>query len=101
MSVFHNDKHLAAWAGICPGNNESAGKRKNSQARKGNIYLKTALYDAGRAASQAKRTYLKDKFYRLSARRGYKRAAIATGHKILIATYHMLAKGVPYHELGE
>jgi len=101
MSVFHSDKHLAAWAGVCPGNNESAGKRKNSQARKGNVYLKTALYEAGRAASQARGTYLKDKFFRLKARRGYKRAAIAIGHKILIAAYHMLAKGVAYNELGE
>jgi transposase len=101
MSVFHSDKHLAAWAGVCPGNNESAGKKKNSQARKGNIYLKTALYEAGRAASKAKGTYLKDKFYRLKARRGYQRAAIAIGHKILIATYHMLVKRVAYNELGE
>jgi transposase len=68
---------------------------------KGNIYLKTALYDAGRAASQAKGTYLKDKFCRLKVRRGYERAAIAIGHKILIAAYHMLAKGLAYKELGE
>jgi transposase len=101
MSVFHSDKHLAAWAGVGPGNNESAGKRKNSQARKGNIHLKTALYDAGRAASQAKGTYLKDKFYRLKARRGYQWAAIAVGHKILVAAYHMLSKGSDYKDLGE
>ena len=101
MSVFQSDKHLSAWAGVSPGNNESAGKRKNSQARKGNIHLTTALYDAGRAAAQAKGTYLRDKFYRLKARRGYKRAAIAIGRKILIAAYHMLAKGVAYNELGE
>jgi transposase len=101
MSVFHSAKHLAAWAGVCPGNNKSAGKKKNSQARKGNIHLKTALYDAGRAASLAKGTYFKDKFYRLKARRGYKRAAIAVGHKILTATYHMLATGAAYNELGE
>jgi transposase len=101
MSVFHSAKHLAAWAGVSPGNNESAGKKKNSQARKGNIHLTTALYDAGRSASQAKGTYLKDKFYRLKARRGYNRAAIAIGHKILIAAYHMLSKGVDYKDLGE
>jgi transposase len=101
MSVFHSAKHLAAWAGVSPGNNESAGKKKNSQARKGNIYLTTALYDAGRSASQAKGTYLKDKFYRLKARRGYNRAAIAIGHKILTAAYHMLSKGVDYKDLGE
>ncbi len=101
MSVFHSDRHLAAWAVVCPGNNESAGKTKNSQARKGNIHLKTALYDAGRAASVAKGTYLRDKFYRLKARRGYKRAAMAVGHKILIAAYHMLSKSMDYRELGD
>jgi transposase len=101
MSVFHSARHLAAWAGVSPGNNESAGKKKNGQARKGNIHLTTALYDAGRSASQAKGTYLKDKFYRLKARRGYNRAAIAIGHKILLAAYHMLSKGVDYKELGE
>lgn len=101
MSVFHSAKHLAAWAGVCPGNNESAGTKKNSPARKGNIHLKTALYDAAKAASNKKGSYLKDKFHRLKARRGYNRAAIAVGHKILTAAYHMLSKGVDYKELGE
>lgn len=101
MSVFPSAKHLAAWAGVCPGNNESAGRRKNSPARKGNIHLKTALYDAAKGASNKKGSYLKDKFYRLKARRGYNRAAIAVGHKILTAAYHMLSKGVDYKDLGE
>jgi transposase len=101
MTVFHSADHLAAWAGMCPGNNESAGKRKNTLARKGNIHLKTALYEAARPASQTKGSYFKDKFYRLKARRGYKRAAIAVGHKILNAAYHMLAKGEDYKDLGE
>lgn len=101
MSVFHSVRHLAAWAGVCPGNNESAGKRKNSQVRKGNVHLKTALYEAARGASITRGTYLKDKFHRLKARRGYQRAAIAIGHKILIAAYQMLSKDVDYKDLGE
>lgn len=101
MKVFHSAKHLAAWAGVCPGNNESAGTKKSSPARKGNIHLKTALYDAAKAASNKRGSYLKDKFHRLKARRGYNRAAVAIGHKILIAAYHMLSKGVDYKELGE
>lgn len=101
MSVFHSANHLAAWAGVCPGSNESAGKRKSTRVRKGNIHLKTALVEAGHAASRKKGSYLKDKFYRLKARRGHKRAAMAIGHKILIAAYHMLSKRIDYKELGE
>jgi transposase len=72
MRVFQSVTQLASWAGVCPGNNESAGKRKSSRIPKGNVYLKTALVEA--ANSAAKGTYLRDKFYRLKARRGYKRA---------------------------
>jgi transposase len=101
MSVFKSAAHLAAWAGVCPGNNESAGIRKRGEARKGNVHLKTALVEAAQSGSRAKGTYLKDKFFRLKARRGYNRAAVAIGHKILIATYHMLQTGSPYRELGD
>jgi len=101
MSVFHSPRHLAAWAGVCPGNNESAGKRKGSRARKGNVHLKTALVEAAAAAARKKGSYLKDKFFRLKARRGYKRAAMAIAHKILVAAYHMLSTGAPYKDLGE
>ncbi len=69
MNVFQSVSQLASWAGLCPGNNESAGKRKNSRIPKGNIYLKTALVEAANAAAKAKGTYLRDKFYRLKARR--------------------------------
>jgi transposase len=85
MSVFGNVFQLASWAGICPGNNESAGKRKSRRIAKGNVDLKTALVEAANAAAEAKGTYLRDKFYRLKARRGYKRAAVAVAHKILVA----------------
>src|SRR5712692_2493151 len=101
MSVFGSVSQLASWAGVCPGNNESAGKRKSSRIPKGNVYLKTALVEAANAAAKAKGTYLRDKFYRLKARRGYKRAAVAVAHKILVAIYHMLSHQVCYNELGD
>ncbi len=101
MSVFHSVSQLASWAGVCPGSNESAGKRKSSRIPKGNVYLKTALVEAAHAAAKAKGTYLRDKFYRLKARRGYKRAAVAVAHKILVAIYHMLSQEVSYNELGD
>ena len=82
MSVFQSVSQLSSWAGVCPGNNESAGKRKSSRIPKGNIYLKTALVEAANAAARTKGTYLRDKFYRLKARRGYKRAVVAIAHKI-------------------
>ena len=101
MGVFENVSQLASWAGVCPGNNESAGKRKSSRIPKGNVYLKTALVEAAHSAARAKGTYLRDKFYRLKARRGYKRAAVAIAHKILVAIYHMLSQQVSYNDLGD
>ena len=101
MSVFESVSPLASWAGVCPGNNESAGKRKSSRIPKGNVYLKTALVEAANSAAKAKGTYLRDKFYRLKARRGYKRAAVAIAHKILVAIYHMLSQQVSYNDLGD
>jgi transposase len=101
MSVFPTEQHLASWAGVCPGNNESAGKRGNERCTKGNTALKTALVEAAHSAGRKKGTYLKSKYHRLKARRGAKRAALAIGHKILIAAYHMLKAGVAYTELGE
>jgi hypothetical protein len=96
MSFFPTARHLAAWAAVCPGNHESAGKRRNVKVRKGNTHLKTVLIEAANAASRAKGTYLKDKFFRLKARRGHKRAAMAIAHKILSAAYHLLSKGIAY-----
>ena len=101
MSVFGNAMRLAAWAGVCPGNHESAGKRKSGATRHGNVHLKTALVTAAVCGSRQKGSYYKDKYHRLRARRGRLRATMAIAHKILIAAYHMLARGVPYRELGE
>jgi len=101
MSVFLSAYHLAAWAGVCPGNNESAGKHKASKARRGNVHLKTALVGAAVSAGRAKGTYLRDKYHRLKARRGGLRAAVAIAHKILVAAYHMLCRDAPYHDLSD
>jgi transposase len=100
MTVFKSAGHLAAWAGVCPGNNESAGKKKTGTARKGNVHLMTALVEAAHGASRKKDSYFKDKFFRLKARRGYLRAAVAIAHKILKAAYVMLSTGTDYRELG-
>jgi transposase len=101
MTVFQSVSQLASWAGVCPGNNESAGKRKSTRIPKGNVYLKTALVEAANAAARTKGTYLRDKFYRLKARRGYKRAAVAIAHKVLVSIYHMFSQQVSYNDLGD
>ncbi len=101
MKVFQTASQLASWAGVCPGNNESAGRRKSGRVTLGNVHLKTALVEAAQASTRAKGTYLRDKFYRLKARRGGKRAVVAIAHKILVATYHMLSQQVSYNDLGD
>jgi len=101
MRVFHSAGHLAAWAGVCPGNNQSGGKPKPTRARQGNILLKTTLVEAATGAAHTHGSYLGDKFHRLRARRGYKRAALAIAHKILVAAYYMLAQAADYRDLGE
>lgn len=100
MTVFPTSRHAAAWAGVCPGNNESAGKRTGHAKRRGNVHLTTALVQAAFAASRKKGSYLKERFWRLKARRGPKRAAMAVAHSILIAAYEMLRQGVSYRDLG-
>lgn len=101
MSVFKNEHHLAAWAGICPGNNESGGKRLSGRTRKGNAHLRTALVEASMSAVRKKGSYLRSKYYRLKPRLGVKRAAVAIAHKILIIAYRVLADGTVYTDLGE
>ena len=100
MSVFCTAARLAAWAGVCPANHESAGKRKKAGVRRGNTYLKTILIEAANAAGHTNGTYFKDKLIRLQARRGRNRALMALAHKLLIAVFHILANKVPYRELG-
>jgi transposase len=100
MSVFKNAHRLAAWAGVCPGNNESAGKRLSGRTRKGNVHLRTALVEASMSAARKKDSYLRSKYYRLKARVGGKRAAVAVAHKILVAAFHILSDGTVYEDLG-
>ncbi|PSL36090.1 transposase IS116/IS110/IS902 family protein [Chitinophaga ginsengisoli] len=85
MSVFPSGQHLASWAGVCPGNNESAGKKKSSRVTHGNKILKTVLVEAAWTATRVKNGWLKNKYYAIIARRGKKRALLAIAHKILIA----------------
>jgi transposase len=100
MAVFPDAHHLCSWTGICPGNEESAGKRLRSRTRKGNRWLRRALAEAAWAASHGKDTYLAAQYRRLAPRRGKKRALIAVGHSILVIIYHLLKNHVEYHDLG-
>lgn len=100
MSVFPSPQHAAAWAGVAPGNNESAGKRLGQVGRKGNVHLTTALVQAAVCASHKRGSFLKEKYWRLKARRGPKRAALAIAHKILVTAYQLLARAVDYADLG-
>ncbi|AGA76919.1 IS110 family transposase [Echinicola vietnamensis] len=98
MEVFPDHKHLASWAGVSPGNNESAGKKKSTRITHGNKYLKTALVEAAWAASHTKDTYLGRKYGAIAARRGSKKALIAVAHKILTGLYYILKNKEPYLE---
>jgi len=100
MSVFPTDKHLASWAGLCPGQNESAGKRKSGKTRKGSKWLRKTLLESARAAARTKETYLSERYRRLAARRGDKKATVAICHEILTACWHMLTTGELYREQG-
>ena len=101
MEAFPSEKHLASWAGVCPGNNESAGKKKSERTTHGNKTLKTALTEAAWAASHTKDSFLRRKYNSLITRRGKKRALIAVGHKILCAAYFILKNMEEYKEPDE
>jgi transposase len=100
MSRFPTSAHLASWAGMSPGNRESAGKRKSCGTHKANPYLRTVLVEAALAAGHTKGGYLGAQYRRLAARRGKKKAAVAVGHSILVTIYHMLSDGTVYQDLG-
>lgn len=101
MRQFPTDRHLASWAGMSPGNNESAGKQRSGKTTKGSTYLRAALVQAGWAASHQKGTYLAAKYRRLVKRMGKKKALVAIGHNLLVMAYHILKEKVSYKELGE
>jgi transposase len=100
MSQFPTAQHLASWAGICPGNNESAGKQYSGKTRKGSRWLRRVLCQAAWAASHTKKTYLAAQFRRLAAKRGKQRAIIALAHSILVSAFYMLKHNEAYREAG-
>jgi len=100
MQRFPSARHLASWAGMCPGNRESAGKRLSGKTRKGSHWLRTALVEAAHAATHCKESYLSAQYHRLVLRRGEKKAILAVGHTLLVIVYHVLADEKEYQELG-
>jgi transposase len=100
MSAFPTAAHLASWAALCPGNNESAGKHKSGRTRKGNRWLRTALIEAAAGASRAKDSALQARFRRVLRHRGPQKAVVALAHTLLRIAYHVLANGTVYRELG-
>jgi transposase len=101
MARFPCAGHLASWAGLCPGNNESAGKRKSGRTRKGSKWLRATLTESAKAAARSRGTYLSAHYHRLRGRRGPGKATVAVAHSILVCAYHMLERGVPYADLGD
>ena len=100
MGRFPTANHLAAWAGVAPGNNESAGKRYSGATRHGNQALTVALVQAAHAAAHSRNTYLSAQYHRLAGRRGKKRAIVAVAHSILVISYHIIQHKEPYRDLG-
>lgn len=100
MATFPSHKHLCSWARICPGNNESAGKRRRTGVGNGNKWLKAVLVECAHAAGRTKDTFLSAQYRRFARRKGRKHAALAVAHSILEAAWFILAKKQAYHDLG-
>jgi len=100
MAQFPSASHLASWAGICPGQRESAGKRGSAKTRKGSRWLRATLIQCARAAARSKATHLSERYRQIMRRRGDKKAIVAVAHDILVAAWWMLTKTQPYQELG-
>jgi transposase len=100
MTRFPSDAHLASWAGLCPSNNESAGKRRSTQTTKGSPYLRAALTQAAWAVAHTKQTYLAAQYHRLARRMGRKKALVAVAHSLLVIVYHVIDRRANYRELG-
>ena len=100
MSRFPSAKHLASWAGVCPGNKESAGKRLSGRSTRGNVWLRAMLGEVAWSVARSRGTYLAALYHRLARRRGKQKAALAVAHSVLVSAYHMLRDGQPYADLG-
>ena len=100
MSRFPSDRHISKWAGLCPGNNESASKRKSGKTTKGNKLLRTTLVNCAHSAVKVKTSYFSALFARISAHRGKKRAYVAVAHSMLVAIFHVLNDNVAFKDLG-
>ena len=100
MSRFPSADHLASWAGVAPGNHESAGQRTSGKTRQGHRFLRTVLVQAAHAAARTKGTYLSAQYRRLATRRGKKRAIMAVAHSMLVMAYHMIQRQEPYRDAG-
>lgn len=100
MSPFPSDGHLASWAGVCPGSNESAGKRKSGKTTKGSRWLRQALVQAAWAAGHKKDSYFRAHGHNLMRRRGRKRGLVGIAHSLLLVISHVLKDATPYHDLG-
>lgn len=100
MARFPSDAHISSWAGLCPGDNESAKKRRSGKTRKGNALLRTTLITCAHSAVKNKSSYFYAQFMRISAHWGSKRAYVAVAHSMLIAIYHILKNGVVFKDLG-
>jgi transposase len=100
MTVFPSPRHLASWAGVCPGNQESAGKRRSGRTRKGNRWLRMALTEAASSVSRTTNTAFGARYRRIMRHAGHKKAVIAVAHAILVTAYHLLAGGIDYRECG-
>ncbi len=100
MNQFPSADHLSSWAGVCPGSNESAGKRKSGKTRRGSVWLRRVLCESAWAASHCKKSYFQAQFHRLAGKRGQKRALIAVAHSLLTVAYVLLNRGCAYKDLG-
>jgi transposase len=100
MTRFASEKHLSSWAGVCPGNKQSGGKRLSGKTTHGNPYLRAVLGEVAWAISHTKDNYLSAQFHRIARRRGKQKAVVAVSHSVLVILYHMLREGRPYSDLG-
>jgi len=100
LQQFPDAPHLASWAGLCPGNHESGGKRKSGKTRKGSVWLRRALVEAAHGAARSKQKYFSGLYHRLAGRRGKKRALVAVAHSLLVTGYYMITRQEDYKDLG-